>query len=335
MQSKPGGYIDDRSVMHPNGESRAIGGWNPAAEKNDFKLTLNFSSSTSCKIAVYSFLQMNPQVHLGNYGREFDIKVTDLNGERTFYVHNNLNSIYCVFDVEPDAQDKVVIDFIGYYAEPIGAMPPSVSGIYFDPHAPRVTKFEYTDENYPKKVTKTTDAFDNYDETQYNEDGTVKQVTNKRGKTTKYTYTYAPNGNPLITCVEDPLGNKTWTNYDDEWRVISTVDARGSGPDDEDHMTKYEYDENGNQISVTDPLGNKTTYKYDSDGTLISSTDPAGWISYYDIETDVTEEKDALGRVISSTDEDGNTTYYEYDADGNLVKTTNPDGDISTILRVI
>ncbi|MCD4782855.1 MAG: hypothetical protein K8T10_03380 [Candidatus Eremiobacteraeota bacterium] len=70
--------------------------------------------------------------------------------------------------------------------------------------------------------------------------------------------------------------------------------------------------------------------EYDSDGTLISSTDPAGWISYYNIESNVTQENDALGRVISSTDEDGNTTYYEYDADGNLLKTTNPNGDIST-----
>ena len=165
----------------------------------------------------------------------------------------------------------------------------------------------------------------------------MAESSNFRGKVTKYTYTgdsYA-----RITCVEDPLGNKTWTNYDTECRSclrlrfpVSTVDARGSGPDDEDHMTKNEYDANGNLISVTDPLGSKTTYLYDGSGKLISQTDPTGWVTYYNTDDDSssTEVKDALGRVISSTDKDGKTTNYQYDIDSHLIKITDPNGAIST-----
>ena len=273
---------------------------------------------------------MTSTIHNGIYGREFDIYVTDKNGTRKFYIHNTLNSIYCIVDVEPDAQNEVVLEFKGYHALPIGWMPPSVSGIFFDPYAPRRSKYEYTDANHPKKVTKTIDAYDNESTTQYNADGTVAQSTDFRGKTTKYTYT--DDSYARITCVEDPLGNKTWTNYDSEGRVVSTVDARGTGPDDEDHMTKNEYDDDGSLISVTDPLGNKTTYQYDSEGNMVSQTDPTGWITYYNTDDDsgTTEVKDALGRVISSTDSDGNTTYYEYDTDSHLIKITNPDGAVST-----
>ena len=323
VQFNGGSSSDERSLLQPSGTGRRATNWDTAAEKNSFTVTINFSSSSPCDITAYSFPTYS------YYGREFDINITDKNGTQTLFVHNDFNSIYCRFSVEPDDNNQVVLEFVGAPSY-FGYTVPRVSALFFDPQETHVTKYEYNDENYPRKVTKTIDAYGNEATTQYNADGTVAQSSNFRGKVTKYTYTgdsYA-----RITCVEDPPGNKTWTNYDTKGRVISTVDARGSGPDDEDHMTKNEYDANGNLISVTDPLGNKTTYLYDGSGKLISQTDPTGWVTYYNTDDDSssTEVKDALGRVISSTDRDGKTTYYEYDIDSHLIKITDPNGAIST-----
>ncbi len=323
VQFNGGSFYDERSLLQPSGTGRRRTNWDTAAGEHSFTVTVNFSSSTPCDITTYSFPAYS------YYGREYAINVTDNNGTQTLYVHNDYNSIYCRFSVEPDENNQVVLEFVGAPTS-TGYTVPRVSALFFDPQETHVTRYEYTDENYPKKVTKTIDAYGNEATTQYNIDGTVAESSNFRGKVTKYTYTgdsYA-----RITCVEDPLGNKTWTNYDTKGRVVSTVDARGSGPDDEDHMTKNEYDDDGNLISVTDPLGNKTTYQYDSTGKLISQTDPTGWVTYYNTNDDsgTTEVKDALGRVISSTDGDGKTTNYEYDIDSHLIKITDPNGAIST-----
>ena len=324
VQFRPGLPYGELGLRDPDDPyTRKYGGWDTAAEKDSFTITVNFEEGApSCDISLYSYSW------LGSI-REFDIIVTDQNGTQTLYAHNNINSIYCRFSVEPDNDNKVVIKLQGLVNDRFTILP-SIAGMFFDPRDTRWTRYEYTDANYPKKVTKTTDAYGNESTTQYNADGTVAQSTNFRGKTTKYTYT--DDSYARITCVEDPLGNKTWTNYDSKGRVVSTVDARGTGPDDEDHMTQNEYDDDGSLISVTDPLGNKTTYQYDGEGNLVSQTDPTGWITYYNTDDDsgTTEVKDALGRVISSTDKDGNTTYYQYDADSHLIKITDPNGAIST-----
>lgn len=129
-------------------------------------------------------------------------------------------------------------------------------------------------------------------------------------------------------------GNTASSEYDDLGRLIKVTspDPDGAGgvaaP-----VTHYEYDLNGNQLKVRDPLqlettygydflnrrtvsrdalGGETTFEYDDNGNLLSLTDPVGnetmWVY------------DALNRVTQETSELNKHRYFTYDAAGNLIQ---------------
>ena len=74
----------------------------------------------------------------------------------------------------------------------------------------------------------------------------------------------------------------------------------------------FTYDENGNQLSMTDALGHTTSFEYDANNcrtkTIYADTtfDAAGY--------------DDLGRNVSKTDQAGKTTQFFYDELGRLKK---------------
>jgi YD repeat-containing protein len=43
-------------------------------------------------------------------------------------------------------------------------------------------------------------------------------------------------------------------------------------------VTSYEYDKNGNQVLMLDPLGRKTEYRYDSRNRLVETVNPDGTV---------------------------------------------------------
>lgn len=61
----------------------------------------------------------------------------------------------------------------------------------------------------------------------------------------------------------------------------------------------------------------KTQFEYNDLGQLVKETDPMGFRVRYD---------ETTGLPLSDTDHKGRTTRYEYDEWGNLLKTTYPDG---------
>ena len=145
----------------------------------------------------------------------------------------------------------------------------------------------------------------------------------------------------------DPLGAKTTTNYDSNWRVSSIVDALG-------HVTTYLRDTFGNPTTiqyadgskwgwvygygsssfdttgakrlpqvVVDALGNRTTYGYNARGQAVSKFDPLAHLTTYGY--------DAFGNWVSMTNPLGNTWTYGYDLAGNRIRQQDPLGNTSTV----
>ena len=83
----------------------------------------------------------------------------------------------------------------------------------------------------------------------------------------------------------------------------------GSGPGLD---TSYGYDNNGNQTSVTDPLGRETQYVFNNLNQMITMIAP---------------DPDGTSGPLTSP-----TTHYTYDAVGNLKTVTDPLGNVTTSL---
>jgi RHS repeat-associated protein len=158
------------------------------------------------------------------------------------------------------------------------------------------------------------------------------QITDPKGNVTYYTYDSKGN----LTSITDPKGNTTTYTYDQFSQRLTVTDANGT--------TIYEYNQYGDLISETNPLGHKTTYQYDSYGNLTSMTLPDGTVetySYDDLKNYIktvtdplgntaTTVTDSMGNIISETDPKGNTTQYSYD-DRNLLKSvTDADGKVTS-----
>lgn len=181
----------------------------------------------------------------------------------------------------------------------------------------------------------------------------LSSVTLPDGAAWRYVY----DANGFMTTKTDPLGNSTSYAYDDQHRVVTSIDPEGkvrsisypqtgeavrntSFTEKDGGVWGYSYDtEKGYLLSKSDPQGGTTTYTYDMAGNRISTTDPDGSTTGYSYDTmgNMTSTTDALGQttnytynqygqVLSITDSQGNTTSYGYDANGNLTSTTDPAG---------
>lgn len=80
----------------------------------------------------------------------------------------------------------------------------------------------------------------------------------------------------------------------------------------------FEHDENGKVTKFTDFNGNVSTSLYDAMGNKIRQTDPSGFTSNYSFTSE--------NQVQSISNRNGHTSFYEYDAENNIIKITHPDG---------
>ncbi|GLW35157.1 hypothetical protein Areg01_80930 [Actinoplanes regularis] len=99
------------------------------------------------------------------------------------------------------------------------------------------------------------------------------------------------------------LRPKTTAAYNNVGQVISSTDPLGA-------VTRYTYDQLGRTTKVVTPDDGVTRYKYDDNGELLSHTDPSG--------AQATSTTDYLGRTITATEAvrqagTGYTTTYTYD----------------------
>jgi RHS repeat-associated protein len=104
----------------------------------------------------------------------------------------------------------------------------------------------------------------------------------------------------------------------------SRTDPRGyePGANPGDFTTVYTYDNAGNVLTETDPLGGVTTYAYDDSGRLATRTDARGKQTSY--------EYNAAGEVTKIMAPDGGQTLYDYDASGNLISETDAEDGETT-----
>ena len=146
----------------------------------------------------------------------------------------------------------------------------------------------------------------------YDENGDLASVTDVSGEVTRFVYE-----NHYLTEIIDPRGVRVSRNiYDDEGRLIKTIDADGN-------EIKYDHDINGREERVTDRNGNVTRYVYDQNGNILSQTDPNG--------NTIKNTYDSNGNLSTKTDAMGNVTNYSYDnGSGDLLTYTDAEGHTVT-----
>lgn len=116
-----------------------------------------------------------------------------------------------------------------------------------------------------------------------------------------------------LTLVENSLGNVT-EYYHKGGLVYKQEDPNGA-------IHQWDYDENNQLLSETDPLGNATLYNYDDFGNQIEIIDPNG----AKIETEYPKEE--LPHLPEQAkDANGGTWKWQYDTQGNTIARTNPMG---------
>jgi len=160
----------------------------------------------------------------------------------------------------------------------------------------------------------------------YFTDHTTK--TDPLGNTT--TYYFDADGNMVKTVLPD--GSEELTQINTDVRPVKMTDAIGG----ERH---YTYNEFGQILTETDPLGNVTTYTYDPRFQEIATiTDPRGntWTRTYDESGNLVTITDPLsctttmtyngnGQLLTEENGEGHTFTYAYDASGNRTKIIDPD----------
>jgi RHS repeat-associated protein len=174
--------------------------------------------------------------------------------------------------------------------------------------------------------------------------GTVDQINYA-------TYTYSsPNGPGVETSVTDANGNKTLYDYDafkrQTWWFFPSKTTPGSHSSTD--YERYEYDKNGNRISLRKRDGRTITFAYDSLNRVRQEVYPAGSLATHFIGYDlrslqiytrlgsdsasadgVSTVYDGFGRVASSTTQQAGRTRtlsHRYDREGNRQVLTFPDG---------
>jgi RHS repeat-associated protein len=143
-------------------------------------------------------------------------------------------------------------------------------------------------------------------------------------------YTYDDAGR--LQDVTDPKGLITRSEYDALGRTTATIEAYTDGvpSDDDDRITRYTYDGNGNILSLTADLptgqtDQTTTYTYGvGSGSNIFSNDLLAKVTYPDVDSDgATGDEElftynTLGQRTSKTDRNGSVHEYDYDTLGRL-----------------
>lgn len=188
------------------------------------------------------------------------------------------------------------------------------------------------------RITEITDPAGKKIKYTYNTAGDLVSVTDREGKTTTLAY----NNEHGLTDYTDPRGIKVAKQiYDDQGRLIATVDAQGQRTevthdtdnstevvkDRNGNVTKYVYDAAGNVTSMTNALNQTTSYEYDALGNETKVTDPLG-----NVTTRVFDPQKGKMLSESVTVSPGHvlTTGYTYNTDGNPKTTTDPKGKVTT-----
>jgi len=184
-------------------------------------------------------------------------------------------------------------------------------------------------------VQRTTYAYDDYKR--------VISVTNPLNKVATIEY-YTPAGGSVYSHTAgairksiSPLGLVTGQSFDNNFRVLSVIEAEGTAP----ATTTFESDPNGNLTKTIDPRGKEVTHTYDNRNRRIKSTkltqeteweyDQAGNVTKVTRPDDTTEIKtyDSMNRVLTDKDPLNQITTFTYWASGHLKTVTDPKSQVT------
>jgi len=248
------------------------------------------------------------------------ISYTDPLGNTTTYAYDTKHKLTSITDPSGNAVIALTYDdndrmkaYSGYQGTWTYSYDPENNITYRDdPEGNRWT-ITYSDTGQLLTVK---DPYNNTTTYDWDDNINLISVKDPRGYTT--TFTYDANGNRVSET--DAFGNTTTYTYDTTHNTVSSV------TDPLDHVTRYEYNNDGNVTKIVRDYGgtleNETIFTYDSKGKLASFTDPLG--------NTTTFTYDSYGNMTQLTDALGNTTMFTYDILGNKLTETDPLGNTTT-----
>lgn len=103
--------------------------------------------------------------------------------------------------------------------------------------------------------------------------------------------------------------------------IRSTYDKAGNLTeiDKEGVITSFAYDAAGQLTEICNPNGGTEKFDYDNAGNIVCKTDPLGYEIHY--------EYDGADRLVKYEDAAGAVTVYQYDGNGNVVSETDGNGN--------
>ncbi len=280
---------------------------------------------------------------------------TDYNDETGIEIQRNQDvTVYArSFDAAGNASQETVKTFRADYA------------VYMETNTDgQVNSVSYTfpfDRSYRSDKSGWTFAFDSHIENPYSENGQENVITAvlPNGESVTFLCRMYGSTNSVYTTRDGKYNLSFFLNqylqgyevyfedygtfvYDLEGRLVSIRDKNYGYIDithEENKVTiasrdfgksyTYMLDEQGNPVSLTDPMGGVTHFSYDPDGNLQTVTDPSGVVvgEYsYDSSGKMTKSQKADiaygpdGGLASITQQNGSKTSYAFDADQNAVE---------------
>lgn len=209
-----------------------------------------------------------------------------------------------------------------------------------------VWRFEY---DKAGRLVKSIDPDGLFTTVVYDASGSVTEVIDRAGKSTKHTYdplgrrvktTFPdgtaeeivpdPEGQPVR--LKDRLGRETLVERDDVGRVVKTTypdsseaaqayDAAGriaSFTDSRGNTVRFEYDAAGRRTKAIDALQQETVFGYDANGNQTSLRDPRGNTTTYEFDT-----RNRLVRIVYA---DSSSRSFAYNGRGQKIRETDPAG---------
>jgi YD repeat-containing protein len=199
-----------------------------------------------------------------------------------------------------------------------------------------LTTYDYDNAGQLTKVTLPDGSF-----LSYTYDGAHRLTGMQDSLGNRIAYTLDAMGNRLQEQVFDPASQLAQTRsrvFNNLNRLFRELGAQGQ-------TTEYAYDEQGNVISVKDPLDRVTSNQYDALNRLrqVTSPAPVSAVTQYaynglDALVQVTDPRslvtgyavDGLGNLNVQTSPDTGTTTNTYDAAGNLLTQTDAKGQVTS-----
>lgn len=199
--------------------------------------------------------------------------------------------------------------------------------IQFSDRESNETRFFYENVDFPYYLTQVLDPRGvEAIRTEFDTGGRMIKQVDADGNEIEFTHDLVN----FTESVEDRLGHVTRYEFDDNGNVVRKIDPQL-------HETTYTYDENDNELTVTDHLGNTTTRTYDGRNNPLTEEDPLGNLTTFTYDAfsnplTITNARNKIttftygpnGNLSSQLDAENNLTYYDYDASGNLTSITDP-----------